>query len=68
MKLMTNDGVKISRKSGSLRSNRKMASWHKDVEALLISVQTAWAAAERMRLAVEKHDHDPKTGEADEDR
>jgi hypothetical protein len=37
-----------------------MASWHKDVEALLISVQTAWAAAERMRLAVEKHDHDPK--------
>jgi hypothetical protein len=37
-----------------------MASWHKDVEALLISVQTAWAAAERMRLAVEKHDHDPE--------
>jgi hypothetical protein len=45
-----------------------MASWHKDVEALLISVQTAWAAAEHMRLAVEEHDHDPETGEADEHR
>ena len=43
-----------------------MVSWHKDVEALLISVQTAWAAAERMRLAVGEHDHDPETGEADE--
>jgi hypothetical protein len=53
MKLMTNDGVKISRKSRPIRSNRQVANWHKDVEALLISVQTAWAAAERMRLAVE---------------
>jgi hypothetical protein len=68
MKLMTNDGVKFSRKSRPIRSNRKMASWHKDVEALLISVQTAWAAAERMRLAVEEHDHSPETGEADEHR
>jgi hypothetical protein len=64
MKLMTNDGVKISRKSRSIRSNRKLANWHKDVEALLISVQTAWAAAERMRLAVE--DRDPETCDPDE--
>jgi hypothetical protein len=68
MKPINNDGVKISRKSRPIRSNRMMASWHKDVEALLISVQTAWAAAERMRLAVEEPDHDPETGEADEHR
>jgi hypothetical protein len=64
MKLMTNDGVKISRKSGSLRSNRKMASWHKDVEALVSSVERAWVAAERMRAAVE--DRDPETCDPDE--
>jgi hypothetical protein len=68
MKPITTDGVKISGKSRPIRSNRKMASWHKDVEALSISVRTAWAAAERMRLAVEEHDHDPETGEADEHR
>jgi hypothetical protein len=68
MKPITTNGVNISWKSRSIRSNRKMASWHKDVEALLISVQTAWAAAERMRLAVEEHDHDPEAGEADEHR
>ena len=53
MKLINNDGVKISRKSRPIRSNRKMASWHKDVEALVSSVERAWAAAERMRAAVE---------------
>jgi hypothetical protein len=47
----------------SIRGNQRIANWHKDVEALLISVQTAWAAAERMRLAVEEHDHDPETFE-----
>jgi hypothetical protein len=68
MKPITTNGVKISRKSRPIRSNRQVTNWHKDVEALLISVQAAWAAAERMRLAVEKHDHDPETGEADEHR
>ena len=53
MKLIINDGVKVSRKSRPIRSNWKMASWHKDVEALVSSVERAWAAAERMRAAVE---------------
>jgi hypothetical protein len=40
----------------SIKSNQQIASWHKDVETLLISVQRAWAAAERMRLALEERD------------
>jgi hypothetical protein len=64
MKPMTNDGVRISGKSRPVRSNRKMASWHKDVEALVSSVERAWVAAERMRAAVE--DRDPETCDPDE--
>jgi hypothetical protein len=37
----------------STRSNQQIANWHKDVEALVSSVERAWAAAERMRAAVE---------------
>jgi hypothetical protein len=44
----------------STRANRQVGSWHKNVEVLLESVELAWAAAERMRAAVE--DYDPKTG------
>jgi hypothetical protein len=56
MKPITTNGVKISRKSRPVRSHRKMASWHKDVEALLSFVERAWVAAERMRAAVEDRD------------
>jgi hypothetical protein len=54
MKPITNDGAKISQKSRPIRSNREMASWHRDVEALVSFVERAWAAAERMRAAVEE--------------
>ncbi len=58
MKPIDNDRVKIPSKSRPIRSHRMITSWHKDVEALLISVERAWAAAERMRAAVE--DRDPE--------
>jgi hypothetical protein len=54
MKLIANNGVKISRKSRPTRSNREIASWHKDLDVLVGSVERAWAAAERMRVAVEE--------------
>jgi hypothetical protein len=54
MKLMTNDGVKVFRKSRPIRSNQKKACWHKDLDVLVSSVERAWAAAERMRAAVEE--------------
>jgi hypothetical protein len=47
-------------------ARRTSLGWHKDVEGLMVSVQRAWAAAERMRLALEKHE--PETGEAEEQR
>ena len=48
----------------SLRWNLQIASCQKDVEALLVSVQRAWEAAERMRAAIEEHD--PETRESEE--
>lgn len=56
MKPINNDRVKIPPKSRPIRSHRMITSWPKDVEALLISVERAWAAAERMRAAVEDRD------------
>jgi hypothetical protein len=59
MKPIINGGVKLSRESRPIRSSRRMASWHKEIEALISSVERAWVAAERMRAAVE--DRDPET-------
>ncbi len=58
---------RIREKSADRTSTRgnQSASWHKDVETLLHSVETAYAAAERMRLALE--DHDTETREPDEE-
>ncbi len=36
------------------RKSQQAASWHKDVETLIKSVERAWVAAERMQAAVEK--------------
>jgi hypothetical protein len=63
MKPINNDRVKRSGKSRTIRSNRKVASWHKEIDALVSSVERAWVAAERMRAAVEDRDSeasDPK--------
>lgn len=57
MKPITNDAAKVSRKSRPTRSNRKVASWHKEIDVLVSSVERAWVAAERMRAAVEHRDH-----------
>jgi hypothetical protein len=56
MKLTINDGVQNSRKSWPMRSNQRIASWHKEVQALVSCVERAWVAAERMRAAVEECD------------
>ncbi len=63
MKLIANDCAKIPPKSRPRRSHRKIASWHKDVETLIKSVEAAYAAAERMRAAVEDQETcDPEEG------
>ena len=54
MKPINNDGVKVFRKSRPIRSKREIASWHKDLDVLVSSVERAWAAADRMRVAVEE--------------
>jgi hypothetical protein len=48
----------------SIRPKQQSRHWHKQVGALLVSVERAWAAAERMRVAIEEHD--PKTYESKE--
>ena len=37
----------------SMRLARAERNWHKEIEALVSSVERAWAATERMRAAVE---------------
>jgi hypothetical protein len=49
----------------SIRPNRQSGHWHKQIGALLVSVERAWAAAERMRVAIEEHG--PETCEPEED-
>ncbi len=63
MKPINNDRAKSSRKSRPITSHRLIAGWHKDVQTLLDSVERAWAAAERMRLALEDHDTETRDPE-----